>query len=379
MENVHPRRSLIRTNKPLMMGLIALALASSQIAAGAEQGWYAGANLGQTDADMDSSGIVAQQRADGFTNIRLENDDDDIGFKVYAGYQLNQYIALEGGYFDLGKFGYKTFMDRSSVFTSDTKLRGVNIDLVAMVPLSEKLHAIGRLGATRYQSQDSNRGYGAVSVNPFNSKDREPGHKYGVGLQYDVNNNLALRLEAERYRIQDIMFRNHDVDMFSLGVVYRFAQPAAVVAPVRTPVATVASRAAATPAPAPVRVTLSADSLFGFDSAAVTPAGKIELDKLVADLRGLDYDMIVVTGYTDRVGSQAYNLPLSSRRAAAVKDYLVESARIPAAKISTRGVNGAEPVTTMAQCGNRLGRTQLIACLAPDRRVEVEVSGSRPR
>ena len=128
-----------------------------------------------------------------------------------------------------------------------------------------------------------------------------------------------------------------------------------------------------------MRVTLSADSLFGFDSAAVTPAGKIELDKLVADLRGLDYDMIVVTGYTDRVGSQAYNLPLSSRRAAAVKDYLVESARIPAAKISTRGVNGAEPVTTMAQCGNRLGRTQLIACLAPDRRVEVEVSGSRPR
>ena len=169
--------------------------------------------------------------------------------------------------------------------------------------------------------------------------------------------------------------------MVSLGVVYRFGQPAAAPAPASAPVAVAPTRPAATPAPTPepVRVNLSADSLFAFDSAEVMPAGRAELNKLVADLRDVDYDTIVVTGYTDRLGSREYNLALSDRRAVAVRNYLVQSGNIPAAKISTSGVNGANPVTTMAQCSNQLARTQLIACLAPDRRVEVEVSGSRPR
>ncbi len=100
---------------------------------------------------------------------------------------------------------------------------------------------------------------------------------------------------------------------------------------------------------------------------------------MAADLRGVDFDTILVTGHTDRIGSQAYNLRLSNERAVAVKDYLVRTADIAASKVSTRGVNGAEPVTTAAQCSSDLARAQLIACLAPDRRVEVEVTGTRPR
>ncbi|MEX0737781.1 MAG: outer membrane beta-barrel protein [Pseudohongiella sp.] len=384
MKNVTLRNSFSRTNKPLMMGLVALTLASSQVVAAAEPGWYAGASIGQTDADMDSSGIVAAQRADGYNHVRLENNDDDIGFKVYGGYQMNQYFALEGGYFSLGEFSYRTFMDNTAVFTADTKFRGVNIDLVGRLPLSEQLYAFGRIGGTRYESKDSYRGYGQVSVDPFADRSLDTSHKFGVGLQYDVNTNVALRLEAERYDINDRMLRHSDVDMVSFGVVYRFGQPVAA-APARAPVSVAPPQPAAAPAPAPaptpapVRVTLSADSLFGFDSATVTPAGRDELDKLVADLRGVDYDTIVVTGHTDRFGSRAHNLNLSERRAVAVKDYLVDSADIPAAKISTRGVNGDDPVTTMSQCSNQLARAQLIACLAPDRRVEVEVTGSRPR
>lgn len=122
-----------------------------------------------------------------------------------------------------------------------------------------------------------------------------------------------------------------------------------------------------------------ADSLFDFNSSVIKPAGRAELDKLAADLRGVDFDTIVVTGHTDRIGAQAYNLRLSNERATAVKDYLVTSANITAAQVTTRGVNGAEPVTTRAQCADSLPRAQLIVCLAPDRRVEVEVSGTRPR
>ena len=127
----------------------------------------------------------------------------------------------------------------------------------------------------------------------------------------------------------------------------------------------------------PTKVTLSADSLFDFDKSTVKPSGRAELDQLATGLKGLQYDVINVTGHTDRLGPQAYNLKLSTRRAEAVSAYLVESAGIPAQKISARGVNGADPVTRPDECKGAKATPALIACLQPDRRVEIEVTGQR--
>ena len=126
-----------------------------------------------------------------------------------------------------------------------------------------------------------------------------------------------------------------------------------------------------------MKVTFSADSLFAFDKATVKPAGKQSLDKLAADLRGVNFDVITVTGHTDRIGSHAYNMGLSTRRAEAVKAYLVQSAGIPAGKIAARGTDGSDPVTKPGECKGKKATKKLIACLQPDRRVEVEVSGTR--
>ena len=125
------------------------------------------------------------------------------------------------------------------------------------------------------------------------------------------------------------------------------------------------------------RVTFLADSLFDFDKATVRPVGKQALDKFAADLRGTTFDVITVTGHTDRIGSSAYNMSLSTRRADAVKTYLVEPAGIPAAKIAARGAGEAEPVTKPGQCKGEKKTKALSACLQPDRRVEVEVSGTK--
>ena len=121
----------------------------------------------------------------------------------------------------------------------------------------------------------------------------------------------------------------------------------------------------------------SADSLFDFDKSTVKPAGKQALDKFAADLRGANFDVITVTGHTDRIGSHAYNMKLSTRRAEAVKAYLVESAGIPAGKIEAKGVDGANPVTKPGECKGKKATKKLISCLAPDRRVEVEVVATR--
>ena len=145
----------------------------------------------------------------------------------------------------------------------------------------------------------------------------------------------------------------------------------ATAAPASKPVA------AAAP-PEPRKTTFSADSsadaLFGFDKSAVTPAGQQALDKFAADLKNANFDVITVTGHTDRIGSKKYNLKLSAQRAEAVKAYLVKSANVPADKIEVKGVNGDNPVTKPGECKGNKATKKLIACLAPDRRVEVEVS-----
>ena len=125
-----------------------------------------------------------------------------------------------------------------------------------------------------------------------------------------------------------------------------------------------------------MRVTFSADALFDFDRATLKPAGKQALDKFVSDMRGADTGTITITGHTDRIGSVPYNQKLSMRRADAVRDYLA-SAGIPSSKMSTTGAGKSNPVTKPSDCRGDRTNPALVACLQPDRRVDVEVSGTK--
>jgi OmpA-OmpF porin, OOP family len=148
------------------------------------------------------------------------------------------------------------------------------------------------------------------------------------------------------------------------------------------PEKTVEAPAEPTPAPVPAnygepeKVSLSADQLFDFDKANLKPEGKQALDDLVSKLEGVKYDTIVVIGYADRIGAEAYNKKLSMRRAESVKSYLVNEKSIAADTVFTDGKGEANPVTGDTCKGEKKTKA-LVACLQPDRRVEVEVAGTR--
>lgn len=133
------------------------------------------------------------------------------------------------------------------------------------------------------------------------------------------------------------------------------------------------------PKPAPVipvteKITLQADALFDFDKAVIRPDAKSSLDNLVGQLKAVNLEVIIVVGHTDRMGSDAYNMSLSSRRAEAVKAYLINRG-IAANRVTTEGRGESQPVK---QC-TETKRGPLIACLQPNRRVQVEVIGTRTR
>lgn len=118
------------------------------------------------------------------------------------------------------------------------------------------------------------------------------------------------------------------------------------------------------------RVALSADALFAFGKADITPEGTRVLTGLAASLleRRDQIGSIRVTGYTDRLGTPVNNRYLSERRARAVMDVLVEHG-VPGSKIRTEGLGESDPVKDCPEGP----RAQLVACLAPNRRVEIKV------
>ena len=283
----------------------------------------------------------------------------------------------------------------TGILRGDIKVKGVNLDALGMLPLTDRFSAFARVGVNYAEAKDTFSGSGLVRLLRSNANKREANVKYGAGLQFAFTERLSMRAEVERYRINDAVGNKGDIDLASLGLVYRFGSnrptPAYIarasapepVTPAQRPVAPepVAAAPAAQPAvvvpPQPRRVSFSADALFDFDKSAVKPEGKQALDKFAAELRGSKFDVISVTGHTDRIGSDAYNVKLSTRRADVVKNYLVEPAGLPAAKITATGAGESNPVTKPGDCKGTKKTKALIACLQPDRRVDVEVSATK--
>ena len=156
-----------------------------------------------------------------------------------------------------------------------------------------------------------------------------------------------------------------------VAIVAAAPMPAPAAAP--APVAMVPAPAAVLPMPQ--KMSFSADALFAFDKAELKPDGKVMLEDLAKQLKGASYDAIFVTGHADRLGRDAYNQKLSERRAESVKAYLV-SQSIAADRVTAKGMGETQPVTKAGDCkGNK--SASVIACLQPDRRVDVEVQASK--
>jgi OOP family OmpA-OmpF porin len=156
--------------------------------------------------------------------------------------------------------------------------------------------------------------------------------------------------------------------------------PAPTPAPAPAPKPAAATQdvsAKAQPKPEPKKpavVNLASTELFEFNKAVLTNEAKGKLDsEVIAKLKDVDQlRYIIVNGHADRLGSAQYNQRLSEKRAEAVRAYLV-SKGASTDKIETLGFGKTLPTKS---CPDQKDRKSLIECLAPNRRVVVEIQGT---
>jgi OOP family OmpA-OmpF porin len=160
------------------------------------------------------------------------------------------------------------------------------------------------------------------------------------------------------------------------------APTAQYIAPAAAPVAVAPAPVPAPVAAAPVapvviteNVTFDADVLFDSGKSDLRPTGRESLDAFIGKYADLESKSIVAIGHADRMGSEDSNQALSEERVSTVKSYLV-SKGMSADRIQTSAMGETQPSAETVDCKDANNKAN-IACLQPDRRVVIEISGSR--
>ena len=209
----------------------------------------------------------------------------------------------------------------------------------------------------------------------------------GLGAQYLFNDTFGLQADLRhQWSRSDAKAPGTSFDadgtigntLLSLGAIFRFGAPAPVAAVEPAPAPAPVAAPEPAPEPAPVAapapcepkfqtITLQAERLFGFDKFKLNGDAVTELDDVVAKLKEHpEFEVVVVTGHTDRIGSEQYNQKLSEKRANIIKQHLV-SHGIDASRLQAVGKGELEPVVAC----NGVKGAKLKECLAPNRRVVI--------
>jgi len=336
-----------------------------------DAGGYVGFGVGQSRAKIDTSRMLDTEGVTGVTG--LVDDDRDTSWKVLGGYQFNRHLAIEGGYFELGTFGFTAQSAgplASGQITGKMYVKGFNADLVGLLPFTERLSGTARAGINYARVEDTFTGAGVSNLANPAPTERGTNYKLGLGLQYALSPALAGRLEVERYRIDDALGHNADFDFYQVGLVYRFGThvrpPVALVQPMPVSVAPQpVQQLVVVPAPKSQYCSIL-DIGFEIDNGDIQRAEKEKLAVLATFLKKYPDTTAVIEGHTDDVGGADYNQKLSQQRADGVVGYLVDAQQINPARLKAVGYGETRPLASNdTQEGKRQNRRidALIACV----------------
>lgn len=217
--------------------LSSIAVALLSVCAGAahaqSEGWYIGAGAGQSKAN--DAGGCSDLNGLFLPGFDCTSNDTSTGWKLFAGYQFNRNLALEGGYVDLGNFKISASGNFAGpplppgpgTASGSDKASGFNLDAVGTLPISEEFGLIGRIGlfAWTLDASATASQTNAVPTLSVTNSDKPSGTSldYGVGVKYDFNGVAGVRAEYQRFKnIGNDTTGKSDIDLISVSLLYRF-------------------------------------------------------------------------------------------------------------------------------------------------------------
>lgn len=328
----------------------------------------------------------------GATYMNTDNDleaDNGRGGFLAIGKELSEHWDIQG------RLGYNRADEDLNLGVGESgkyKQTALGLDALYMFSRDKfRPFLLAGLGAAR-----NNVDYSVPGVD-IDAKKTSWMANVGLGAQYLFNDKFGIQADLRhqwsraKYNVSGLV-NDSDTEtigntLLNIGGIFRFGAPAPVVeepTPEPTPVAAAepAPEPAPAPAPAPApvckpqneTVTVSAEKLFGFDKANLREEGRKVLEETAAKIKANpEISAVIVTGHTDRIGSDAYNQKLSERRAKMVSDYLIAQG-VDSNIITAEGKGKSEPVV---ECEGKKVTKKLISCLQPNRRVEIRAEGTK--
>jgi OOP family OmpA-OmpF porin len=336
--------------------------------------WYLLPNIGVMHPDSD-----------------LKADDYNFSYGLRVGKELNEKWDIQ-----LGLTHVRADEDSRAYSSGHYRQTTLGLDMLYFLSRDKfRPFLLAGLGAARNSVH-----YNGAALNP----DADGSYtswmgNIGVGAQYLFSENIGLQADIRqvysRAKADGGLFGSSSRETvgntyLNMGLVIRFGAPRQVAAakPVpaevmpREPLPERISTPVVKAAPEPVRsqepvfakMTIQSEVLFGFDQSELKDAGKRILDAQVVEQMKAkpQIELLLITGHTDRIGSDKYNQDLSERRAQSVKDYLI-SQDVEAARLHSVGRGESYP---LVECTDT-SRKDLIQCLQPNRRVELEIEEQR--
>ena len=187
---------------------------------GSASGWYLGGGAGQSRAKFEDASISSVLSGTGRRAGATAKDETDFSYKLFVGYQMNRYFAVEGGYFNLGEYSFTTTTVPAATLQGSMKNHvGTNLDLLGRMPIGDQFSLFARLGVQNSKTHDLFGGTAVASAAPSKSR---TDYKAGAGAEFDFTKNVGVRAEWERYRVSDGFNGRLDVDVVSASLLYRF-------------------------------------------------------------------------------------------------------------------------------------------------------------
>ncbi|HHF3402086.1 TPA: porin OmpA [Haemophilus influenzae] len=358
--------------KKTAIALVVAGLAAASVAQAApqENTFYAGVKAGQGSFHdgINNNGAIIKENLSSYYGYKRNT----FTYGVFGGYQIlnqdNFGLAAELGYDNFGRVKLRLAGKPKVKHTN----HGAHLSLKGSYEVLDGLDVYGKAGVALVRSDY--KFYEDANGTRDHKRSRHTARASGlfaVGAEYAVLPELAVRLEYQwltrvgKYRPQDkpntAINYNPWIGSINAGISYRFGQGEAPVV--------------AAPEVVSKTFSLNSDVTFAFGKANLKPQAQATLDSIYGEMSQVKSAKVAVAGYTDRIGSDAFNVKLSQERADSVANYFVAKG-VAADAISATGYGKANPVTG-ATCDQVKGRKALIACLAPDRRVEIAVNGTK--